>query len=105
MAAAMWVRLNSSGAELGMGSITNASISGAFLETTLRLPVNASITLEPISSAGAALEGMKMAARVARVDPRGLGIEWRVMASPETLALLGVVAPPSAIPWPMPRRE
>ena len=48
------------------------------------------ITLEPISTAGAALEGVKIAARVARVDRRGLGIEWRVMATPESLALLGV---------------
>jgi hypothetical protein len=91
MAAAMWVRLSSSGTEIGMGNLANASVSGAFLETTLQLPVNANITLEPISTAGVALEGVKLAARVARVDRRGLGIEWRVMASPESLALLGVV--------------
>jgi hypothetical protein len=94
MAAAMWVRLSASGAELGMGNLANASISGAFLETTLQLPVNANITLEPISTAGVALEDVKIAARVARVDPRGLGIEWRIMASAENLALLGVVVPP-----------
>jgi len=94
MAAAMWVRLSNSGTEIGMGSIANASISGAFLETSIKLPVNANITLEPISSAGDALQDLKLAARVARVDPRGLGIEWRVMATPQTLALLGVVLPP-----------
>ncbi len=105
MAAAMWVRLSSSGAEIGMGNITDMSISGAFLETALKLPVNANITLESLSSAGVALEGLKMAARVARVDPRGLGLEWRVLATPETLALLGVVVPPSQIPWPVQRHE
>ena len=94
MAAAMWVRLSSSGAELGMGSIANASISGAYLETTLQLPVDSKIVLEPISSAGADREGVKFAARVARVDGRGLGLEWRVMATPESLAFLGVVVPP-----------
>ena len=88
MAAAMWVRLSSSGAEIGMGSLANASISGAFLETAIQLPVDARITLEPISSAGVTLDGVKIAARVARVDTRGLGIEWRVMATPELLALL-----------------
>jgi hypothetical protein len=93
MAAAMWVRLGSNGAEIGMANIANASISGAFLETSLKLPVNANITLEPVSTAGAALEGLKLVARVARVDARGLGIEWRVMATPEVLALLGVAAP------------
>jgi len=88
MSAAMWVRLSSSGAEIGMGSLANASISGAFLETRLQLPVDARITLEPVSSAGVALEGLKIAARVARVDTRGLGIEWRDLATPELLALL-----------------
>ena len=90
MAAAMWVRLSNSGAELGMANLANVSTSGAFLETKLQLPVNANITLEAISSAGAELANLKLAARVARVDPRGLGIEWRVMATPQTLALLGV---------------
>jgi hypothetical protein len=93
MAAAMWVRLGSSGTELGMAHIANVSISGAFLETTLQLPVNANIVLEPISSAGGERADLKIAARVARVDKRGLGIEWRVMATPETLALLGAAAP------------
>jgi hypothetical protein len=92
ISAALWVRLTGSGSgsgtELGMGSLTNASVSGAFLETEIQLPVNANITLEPVSSAGSALEGTKMAARVARVERRGLGIEWRVVATPELLARL-----------------
>ena len=62
MAAAMWVRLSSSGTELGMGHLANVSISGAFLETKLKLPVNANITLEPISTAGVELEDVKIAA-------------------------------------------
>jgi len=98
MAAAMWVRLSNSGAELGMGSIANASISGAFLETALQLPVNANITLESVSSAGAALENVKIAARVARVDSRGLGIEWRAMISPQILALLTATPSQAADP-------
>jgi hypothetical protein len=84
----MWVRLGSEGAELGMANIANASISGAFLETTLKLPLNSNITLEAVSTASVALAGVKLAARVARVDPRGLGIEWRVLATPQILALL-----------------
>ncbi|HEV7606714.1 MAG TPA: PilZ domain-containing protein [Steroidobacteraceae bacterium] len=94
MAAAMWVRLSSSGAELGMGSLANVSISGAFLETKLQLPVNANITLEAVSSAGVALEGFRIAARVARIDGRGLGIEWRVLIKAQVLSLL--TAPPPA---------
>ena len=76
-----------------MAHLVNVSISGAYLETALKLPVNATIILEPISSAGVALDGVKLAARVARVDQRGLGIEWRVLATPQTLALLGVQVP------------
>jgi hypothetical protein len=94
MAATMWVRLGSNGAELGMAHIANVSISGAFLETSLQLPVNSNILLEPLSSAGGALEKVTLTARVARVDKRGLGIEWRVLATPETLALLGAAALP-----------
>ena len=99
MATAMWVRLSRTGAELAMAKLVNVSISGAFLETSLQLPANVEITLEPVSTAGAALEGLKMAARVARVDQRGLGIEWRVMATPETLALLGVDVTPPLSHW------
>jgi hypothetical protein len=98
MAAAMWVRLSSSGAELGMGSITNASISGAFLETALKLPVNATITLEAVSSAGKDMQALKIAARVARIDSRGLGIEWRVLATPQILGLLTGSHPAAATP-------
>jgi hypothetical protein len=96
IAATMWVRLSSSGAEIGMGSIANVSTSGAFLETKIQLPVNARITLEPTAAASAALEGLKLDARVARVDSRGLGIEWRVMATPRILALLTAPSPPPA---------
>ena len=105
MAAAMWVRLSGSGTELGMASIANVSFSGAFLETRLKLPLDANITLEALTSAGPELEGLKLAARVARVDPQGLGIEWRVMATAQTLALLGVTEAPSPIPWPIQKYE
>jgi hypothetical protein len=94
MAATMWIRLGLSGAEIGMGSIANVSTSGAFLETKVQLPINARITVELASSAGvAAREGLKLDARVARVDSRGLGIEWRVMATPQILALLTAPSP------------
>jgi hypothetical protein len=101
MATGMWLRLGEGGAELGMGNLANVSISGAFLETSIKLPVNASITLEPLSSAGVVLADLKMSARVARVDRAGLGIEWRTLLTPERLTLLGVQAPtPPAWRWP-----
>jgi len=76
-------------------------LRGAFLETSIKLPVNANITLEPLTSAGVALDDLKLAARVARVEQRGLGIEWRTLLTPERLALLGVHGPPQpAWRWP-----
>jgi hypothetical protein len=95
IAVAMWVRLRGGGTELGMARITDASISGAFLETAIRLPVNAKIALEAVSSAGDAAQDLKMAARVARVDHRGLGIEWQAMIRPQVLALLMRAVPGS----------
>src|SRR6185503_539205 len=65
VATAMWLRLGSGGAELGMGNLADVSISGAFLETSIKLPVNANITLEPLTSAGVALDDLKLSARVA----------------------------------------
>ena len=103
MATAMWIRLGSGGAELGMGNLANVSFSGAFLETSLQLPVSANITLEPLTSAGVALDDMKMTARVARVDRRGLGIEWHTMLTPERLGLLGVQDPPPPPEWRWPQ--
>jgi hypothetical protein len=88
IAATMWLRLSNSGAEIGMGSLVNVSLSGAYLETRIQLPVNASITLQPAAMAGVALEGLKLNARVARFDDRGLGIEWRALISPAILTLL-----------------
>jgi hypothetical protein len=99
IAATMWLRLSSSGAEIGMGSLVNVSVSGAYLETRIQLPLNASVTLHPAASAGAALEGLTLNARVARVDNRGLGIEWRALITPGTLALL--TAPPARPPEPL----
>jgi hypothetical protein len=88
IAATMWVRLSSSGTEIGMGFLANASTSGAFLETKIQLPVHSRITLEPAASAGPAVGALRLEARVARVDSRGLGLEWRVLATPKILALL-----------------
>jgi hypothetical protein len=92
----MWVRLSSSGAEIGMGNIVNASVSGAFLETRIQLPLHSSIKLEPAGSAGVALEGLRLDARVARIDDRGLGIEWRALITPKILALLTEPPPRAA---------
>jgi hypothetical protein len=87
-ALAMWVRLSSSSAELGMARLANVSISGAFLETALQLPINSNVTLHPVSTAGVAVANLSLAARVARVEKSGVGIEWRELASEEVVVLL-----------------
>jgi len=73
MLTAMWVRLGSGGAELGMGNLANVSLSGAFLETALELPLFA--TLEISSDAGCDRR-VQLLASVVRRDRNGVGVEW-----------------------------
>ena len=68
----------------GRGLLRNASISGAYIETALELPVFSPVTVT--FSKATAQVGTEAA--VVRTDTGGLGIEWRNMACPEIVALL-----------------
>lgn len=68
----------------GRGLLRNASISGAFIETPLELPIFSPVTVT--FSKAAAHVGAEGA--VVRTDTGGLAIEWRDMACPEIVALL-----------------
>ena len=54
-----------------IGSVRNASLSGAFVETRVTLPLLARVSLRPLSAEGEWLEGC-----VVRVEPRGIALEW-----------------------------
>ncbi len=52
-------------------SIRDASISGAFVETALRLPLLARVLVRPLADTGEWLDGC-----VVRVEGDGLALEW-----------------------------
>jgi hypothetical protein len=68
--------------------IRNASFSGAFIETNIRLPRLTLITIRPLAFGSFALE-----AAVARPDPAGLGIEWLDSTQAPMAELLGLSRP------------
>ena len=71
-----------------VGVLRDASVSGAFIETPLRLPVCAQLGVVLLVGEGAARRAVHLHACVTRSARDGLGLEWRDMASPPVLALL-----------------
>ena len=75
------VRLEAGGRKLGRGVLRNASMSGAFIETSLELPVFSNLVVS-IPPAG------DLVASIVRCAPGGFAVEWRDMACPSIVALL-----------------
>ena len=71
----------------GRGRLRNVSISGAFIETKLDLPVHARITIEVVRENGSS--DTRHAACVVRTDTDGVGIEWLETAETAICPLLG----------------
>jgi hypothetical protein len=70
------------------GGIANASLSGAFVQTTSRLPINTYVLLE-LDSDGAQQSGPEcIPAYVVRAVPDGVGLEWSEFAPPAVVARL-----------------
>lgn len=63
--------------------LRNASLSGAFIETTAKPALFARVTLHPIAG-----EGYSMDAWVVRIAADGIGLEWLEPASESVLDLL-----------------
>jgi hypothetical protein len=59
----------------GIGKLTNISISGAFLETAVSLPLFVQLAIVVLRDDGAAHQ-LTFAAVVVRHDENGVGIEW-----------------------------
>jgi len=51
--------------------LRNASLSGAFLETTARPTLLSRVSVRPVSPGGEWLDGW-----VVRIEPRGIAVEW-----------------------------
>lgn len=67
-------------ATFGTGKITNVSVTGAFMETLLNIPLATTLYVEsitPVERGGR----RRMAASVVRRAPTGVGLEWCQAAS------------------------
>jgi len=65
---------------LGVGRVTNVSVTGAFMETGVALPFATLVHLESIETAAEATR-QRLAASVVRCTERGVGLEWCECAS------------------------
>ena len=72
----------------GSGQLRNVSMSGAFLETPLRLPLFSQVAIAVLRDDGARL-GTEFTATVVRHDPQGVGIEWGEGAEGPVCHMLG----------------
>jgi hypothetical protein len=65
---------------LGVGRVTNVSVTGAFMETEVDLPLATVVHVESIETAGSG--GRKrLSANVVRREAHGVGLEWCECAS------------------------
>jgi len=65
---------------LGVGRVTNVSVTGAFMETGVALPLAAIVHLESIETAAEATR-RRLSASVVRCTEHGVGLEWCECAS------------------------
>lgn len=65
---------------LGVGRVTNVSVTGAFMETGVELPFAAIVHLESIETA-ADRTRKRLSASVVRCTKHGVGLEWCECAS------------------------
>jgi hypothetical protein len=61
---------------VGSGRVLNISSTGAYLQTTVSLPLNSLVYLEPSATMPVVGDIRRIAASVVRQDARGVGLEW-----------------------------
>lgn len=82
------VRLGVDARQLGRGTIRNASISGALIETPLELPLHTNLIVTLTLPNGDAAGTRELRACVRRIDPAGIAVEWQDMGSVDISDLL-----------------
>src|SRR5262245_10886119 len=73
---------------IGTGRLRDISVSGAFIETTVRPPLFARVHVEIILPTSARTKHYSVAAHITRHAPDGIGIEWLVFAPAAVAHLL-----------------
>jgi hypothetical protein len=72
----------------GTGRLRNVSMSGAFLETALPLPLSSQVEVAVLRDDGSR-HVVEFTATVVRAEPGGVGLEWCETASGSICSLLG----------------
>ena len=83
------VRLSVLGGIVGTGRLRDVSMSGAFLETALQLPLFTRVTLAVPREDPTAGREVDVIASVVRISNDGLGLEWCDTAAGSICAVLG----------------
>jgi len=71
-------------ATIGMGRLLNISVTGAYMETTMRLRRLSLVYLEPAAPLSSRGRLGRIAASVVRLDKAGVGLEWSDLAARST---------------------
>ena len=71
------------------GRVRNASISGALIETTRKLPVYTTVNIIVSAGVGGFQRMIELPACVVRSASEGVAVEWRDMGVPTLVSLLG----------------
>lgn len=75
------------------GRLRNASISGAWIETTDKLPWYAIVNVIVAAGTGLRHRTIELPACVVRMTPEGIAVEWRDMAVPTLISLMRELDP------------
>jgi hypothetical protein len=75
---------------IGPARIVNVSMTGAYVETRLKLPLLSPVSLEPLAQARQDGPAARFEAYVVRVDQSGIGLEWCEPFLEPVSQLLGV---------------
>ena len=82
------VRLHSGSTTILNSRLIDASVSGALINTDIRLPVFSHVIVEFDIARRSGVSGQRVAAYVARHAPDGLGVEWQEFAPRPIVNLL-----------------
>ncbi len=82
------VRLRGRPGAIGSGCLRDVSISGAFVETALRLPLLTRVAIDAGSQGRASMGSRKLSGWVVRRNAIGIGVEWCEFAPQAVLTLL-----------------
>lgn len=85
------VRISGGAAAVGTGRMRNVSMSGAFIETAVPLPLFAPIAIAVIRESG--VDEAELSGCVVRCDPGGVAVEWTDILPGPVCPLLGCKDP------------